>query len=586
MHNRLEYGQEMSPILKFVSKEDALCYGDSGVINLEFVNVPDNVYTVTYTRGQFEKVKVAGNKASIPAAAGIYNHLTINVNDCLSNETVDVQITQPTQIVIEAIVTQLDYKTKALGSIDLTVTGGTKPYSFAWSNMETTEDLKDLVAGSYNVVVTDGIGCPVQKSFTILKLNYPPIAVDDKFDAGCSGVAGNLILNDYDPENDPFLIDTALVVRPVHGTLALNEDGTFTFLPFTGYSGLDTFRYAIYDTNHYLGDTATVEITIIADFDCDGIADEIDPDADGDGILNVDEGDLTTDSDGDGHPNWLDIDADNDGIVDNIEGQSTFGYIAPKGIDTDNDGIDDAYDPDNGGVRLAVFDNDGDGIPDFLDTDSDNDLVPDYIEGHDINADGKPDHIFSGKDDDSDGLVNNYDIVDRYKSPYENMTGSNAGMQDFDGDGLRDWRDDNDDDDKYLTRFEDLNADMDYSNDDTDHDGHPEYLDFGRDCDLFIPDAFSPNGDNIHDYFQIYCIDHFPDAKMYIFDQLGNKLFEKEHYGNLEFWGSHELAWWDGRTTNRSATTTSGGKASPGTYYYVLNLGNGEVKKSFVFISY
>jgi len=150
---------------------------------------------------------------------------------------------------------------------------------------------------------------------------------------------------------------------------------------------------------------------------------------------------------------------------------------------------------------------------------------------------------------------------------------------------MGDWRDENDDNDKFLTRFEDLNVDGNYSNDDIDSDGHPEYLDFGRDCDLFIPEAFSPNDDNIHDYFQIYCIDHFPNAKMYIFDQMGNKLFEKEHYGNLELWGSAERAYWDGRTTNRAASVNAG-KVIQGTYYYVLQLGNGEVKKSFVFVSY
>jgi gliding motility-associated-like protein len=159
-------------------------------------------------------------------------------------------------------------------------------------------------------------------------------------------------------------------------------------------------------------------------------------------------------------------------------------------------------------------------------------------------------------------------------------------MQDFNHDGIKDWRDENDDGDKYLTRFEDLNMDGDWSDDDIGHPGHPEYLYVGRNCELFIPNAFSPNDDNIHDYFQIYCIDSYPNAKIYIFDQQGNLLYEKEHYGNLDFWGSPEHAWWDGRTTNRAATMGSNGKVTPGTYFYVLKLGNGEVKKSYVFISY
>ncbi|MDP2336941.1 MAG: gliding motility-associated C-terminal domain-containing protein, partial [Bacteroidota bacterium] len=340
----------------------------------------------------------------------------------------------------------------------------------------------------------------------------------------------------------------------------------------------------IYDVNHYLGDTAKVTITIFPDFDCDGVADNLDPDADGDGILNVNEGDLITDSDGDGHPDWLDIDADNDGIVDNIEAQSTVKYILPQNQDADGDGIDDAYDTDRGGTLIVPSDTDGDGIPDFQDTNSDDDLVPDYIEGHDANADGKPDHILTGKDSDFDGLDDGFDTVNRFTTS-ENVTGSNATIQDFDGDGTPDWRDNNDDDDIYLTRFEDLNADGDFSNDDLDLDGQPEYLDFGRDCDLFIPNTFSPNNDNIHDYFQIFCINHYPNARIYIFDSMGNKVFEKDHYGNLEVWGSVERAWWDGKTDNRSVAADRG-MVPLGTYFYILYMGNGEVKKSFVFVSY
>ena len=53
-------------------------------------------------------------------------------------------------------------------------------------------------------------------------------------------------------------------------------------------------------------------------------------------------GDGNPDFDGDGLPNYLDIDADNDGIVDNTEGQATASYAAPT-IDSDGDGLNDAY---------------------------------------------------------------------------------------------------------------------------------------------------------------------------------------------------------------------------------------------------
>jgi hypothetical protein len=87
------------------------------------------------------------------------------------------------------------------------------------------------------------------------------------------------------------------------------------------------------------------------------------------------------DSDGDGVNDTVDLDSDNDGIPDNVEAQPTGSYIAPTGNDTDGDGLDDAYDPDNGGTPVSLPDSDGDGVPDFQDSDSDNDGYSDCEEG-------------------------------------------------------------------------------------------------------------------------------------------------------------------------------------------------------------
>jgi hypothetical protein len=69
-----------------------------------------------------------------------------------------------------------------------------------------------------------------------------------------------------------------------------------------------------------------------------------------------------------------------------------------------------------------------------------------------------------------------------------------------------------------------------------------------------------------------------------IFNRAGNKLFEKEHYGNMEYWGSDQNAWWWGTSENK--WTPGKGILPAGNYIYILDLGNGDVQTGTVMISY
>ncbi|MFN6085284.1 MAG: tandem-95 repeat protein [Fluviicola sp.] len=147
-------------------------------------------------------------------------------------------------------------------------------------------------------------------------------------------------------------------------------------------------------------------------------------------------------TDGNGGANYLDIDADNDGIVDNSEAQSTAGYIAPTGTDTDNDGIDNAYDAfvGFGGAGTTPVNTDGADTPDYIDLNSDNDALTDAIEGWDTNLDGTANTTPLGTDADNDGLDDAYDVNDALVNPTNGTTPTSYPNLNAPGTTERDWR--------------------------------------------------------------------------------------------------------------------------------------------------
>lgn len=58
----------------------------------------------------------------------------------------------------------------SLGSIDLSISGGSGTLQYDWSNGQTTAVVINLPAGNVDVLVTDGIGCSADTSFQILSI--------------------------------------------------------------------------------------------------------------------------------------------------------------------------------------------------------------------------------------------------------------------------------------------------------------------------------------------------------------------------------------------------------------------------------
>lgn len=84
------------------------------------------------------------------------------------------------------------------------------------------------------------------------------------------------------------------------------------------------------------------------------------------------------------------------------------------------------------------------------------------------------------------------------------------------------------------------------------------------DDEVFLPEAFSPNGDGINDSFVIPGIEGYPGNSLLIFNRWGARMFQGEGYDNRS-------VVWDGT----SPEGLYDGQAPAGTYYYILDLGAG-----------
>lgn len=173
-------------------------------------------------------------------------------------------------------------------------------------------------------------------------------------------------------------------------------------------------------------------------------------------------------------------DADADGIPD---------YLDP---DSDNDGIPDASE--------GMKDSDKDGLPNFIDKDSDNDGIPDLVEGaEDFDRDGKPN--YRDTDSDNDGIKD----ADEGLDDPDNDGNPNYLDIDSDGDGIKDISEVNrDSDGDGVFNYLDQDSDNDGIPDgeegvkDTDRDGKPNYRDDDSDNDN-IPDKIEGTKDTDKD---------------------------------------------------------------------------------------
>ncbi|OWW24114.1 hypothetical protein B4Q04_16705 [Zobellia sp. OII3] len=402
---------------------------------------------------------------------------------------------------------RLDLDSDNDGIPDVTEAGGSDADGDGVIDTHATDTDHDGLADSVDPVGPATSGTPLENPDT------DGDGRDDRLDTDSDndGISDVTEAGGSDPDNDGIIGAGPIEDADGDGLSDIvDTDGTGTALPIDDFDGDNVPNHLDLDSDND-GILDVLESGNGAlDTNNDGMIDRNDTgfaDADNNGQADSSEGTTPVNTDGTGNPDYLDIDADDDGIPDNVEAQPTTGYEAPDNT-FDANGIDTKY--PNG---ITPVDTDGDGTPDYLDADSDDDGYSDVVEagqgsltGTDTDGDGLDD----GFDDTPGHDVNN--DLDAGAIDTDNDDDTNTDEVDFrsildhDQDGITDILDDDDDNDGI--------ADVDESNGtdpsaDDDNDGVPNYLDddpadpaIGDDNGMVEPD-FDFDGDGIPNHFDL-----------------------------------------------------------------------------------
>ena len=126
-------------------------------------------------------------------------------------------------------------------------------------------DFNGIDAFTYEI--SDGNGGLAQATvmITVNNVNQAPLlggagfTIDEDMNLAPTPGVDDLLVSASDPDGDPVTVNTAPVTNPANGTLVLNGDGTFTYIPDANFNGTDSFTFEVLDGN---GGVAQALVTI------------------------------------------------------------------------------------------------------------------------------------------------------------------------------------------------------------------------------------------------------------------------------------------------------------------------------------
>ncbi len=243
-----------NPFLDVITLSDVLCKDDgNGIIEIAG-NGGTAPYLYDLNNSGFSSITLFDS-----LQPGIYDITVQDANGCSS--MTQFFINEPNDYLgASYLTTDVLCNGASTGVIDLTVTGGTLPYYFQWSNAATTEDLTDLVAGIYTVTVTDANGCEILFAIDVFE-PVPLIAGQDYTNVSCFGgsdgtaivfVSGGVPPYEYSWDTNPVQTDF----------LAFNLDAGLHTCTITDSNGcVITSTFLIAEPSELIATSSVTDVT-------------------------------------------------------------------------------------------------------------------------------------------------------------------------------------------------------------------------------------------------------------------------------------------------------------------------------------
>lgn len=177
----------------------------SNPLSLTIIKIQDATSAGICCDGKAKAIASGGKPGYTYQWSASANNQTTEIATLLTNRTHSVTVTDAngatlTQSIVIQCVNSCQIKTTnsitevlctgdATGAIDITVNDGTPPYTFAWSNGSSNEDLINVIAGRYTVTITDANNCVIKNTASISEPEKAlSVSIDTKTDIVCESL--------------------------------------------------------------------------------------------------------------------------------------------------------------------------------------------------------------------------------------------------------------------------------------------------------------------------------------------------------------------------------------------------------------